>query len=655
MVFRRVDATRARPPRGRRLHLTGLGVVAVLVLAGIGTPVSAAQDAAQAPTPGSGQAVFGGSYADLEPHQQALFVDFIGRYNEIMGTSLVAGDAYDDLPASTRTTFGAITDALHKSTLTDASGNSLGRAIDLVAGIERLNGAISGAGGDLQFRAYVKLTDNARQILDQSVEFSRKHDNTMFHKDYPLNYRQENGPPSVQFSMTADAGRADIDVDYRSSGIPQVLWDGHLSVGNSDVRAGDNYQRHVGRWDGMQNWWRNIFGVFTPKSEDGTAPGPPEPDSNLLTSVPPVPRIAAGADLSATVADFLSAWLVEGKSEEALAYISEVSYACVLEIHERPSGTDLASLRLLASMLQTAAAVGDIDEPASAVAPLPVSNIRMEQLRHENEGTFTLLRVPPDVASILPCTMPGQSVHRTVGGSAAHATSFRITTPSGQTSDLFFLWEKHGDYWKVVTFHLDVSFDAATTLQLTPPPTGAVADSLPAAPPNADFLSVVDGFLSAWFVERDYDRTGDFFSPRCYACVDLLHGDSEPVQSENEARRRMLEAFQQIAEAIDQPATIDTAIRGAQPWNPELYLMPHDRPDAFTVLAIPAHLAEALECTNRAVGMQPRDRAGAGEYGDYYGVVFKLAVAGEHAPTLALLWARERGEWRIISYDVIFD
>lgn len=203
---------------------------------------------------------------------------------------------------------------------------------------------------------------------------------------------------------------------------------------------------------------------------------------------------------------------------------------------------------------------------------------------------------------------------------------------------MFFLWEKRGDYWQVVTFHLDVSFDAAEALQLAPPTSATVADTLPAAPADADFLSQVNGFLTAWFVERDYDRTDSFFSPRCYACVDLLHGDAEPVRSKNDARRRMREAFRQIAEATGPPSTIDAALRSAQPWNPELHLMPHDRPDAFSVVAVPVHLAEALECTNRAVGIPPRSRPGAGEYGDYYGVVFKLAAAGEHAPTMSLLW-----------------
>jgi hypothetical protein len=637
-----------------RFFTVGLYTVAILATIGV-IAAPAEQDAAQTPT--SAQATFGGTYADLEAHQRAVFDDFIARYNQVIGTGFEPAAAYADLPASTRTTFGAITDALHKSTLTDAAGNSLGTALDLVEHIERLNGAIVGAGGDQQFRAYVRLTEDARSILDQSVEFSRKHDNTMFHKDYPLNYRQNDGPPSAQFSMTADGRRADIDVDYRSSGIPEVLWDGHLSVGNSDVRAGTNYDAHVGRWEGLQDWWQNIFGVFTPKSEDNVTPGPPEPDTNLLTFAAEMPRVGAGADLSSSAADFLSAWLVDGTAGHALAYVAEQAYPCVLETHLRPDTDELALLHLLASLQDTSNQVGSVSQLSAVVAPLPVSNVLMREQEHDNADLFTLVSVPADVLSTLPCRAPGQPepTSRTVGRDEGQATSFRITAPSGQQSDLFFLWEKHGDYWKIVTFHVGASLDAETVLELTPPAGASGARALPAAPRDDEFLGVAGEFLSTWFIERDFEGSDDFLAARANACVDLLHSGDEPVRSENQARERMRDALRQIAETAGGAASLGDVIRSGDPWNADFRLMSHGQQDAFTVVAVPRHLAEALECTNRSVGMQPTDRVGQGEYGDYYGVVFSLASAGEHAPHLALLWARERGEWRVISYDVVID
>jgi hypothetical protein len=86
-------------------------------------------------------------------------------------------------------------------------------------------------------------------------------DNTVYHKGYPINYRGQQGTPSIQISIAMDGRLADVDVDYRASFFPVSLFNGHLSAANSDVRAGDNAERHAGRWTGYQNWWRSFFGA----------------------------------------------------------------------------------------------------------------------------------------------------------------------------------------------------------------------------------------------------------------------------------------------------------------------------------------------------------------------------------------------------------
>jgi hypothetical protein len=47
---------------------------------------------------------------------------------------------------------------------------------------------------------------------------------------------------------------------------PVSLFNGHLSAANSDVRAGDNAERHAGRWAGLQKWWSGFFGVSLARS-----------------------------------------------------------------------------------------------------------------------------------------------------------------------------------------------------------------------------------------------------------------------------------------------------------------------------------------------------------------------------------------------------
>ena len=175
---------------------------------------------------------------------------------------------------SEQTTFDGITHALMRSALTDQDGRSLGRALDMVAGVERIAGEQSGRGGDQQFRLYVTLRPDARDTLERSRQFVRSHENTVYHAGYPHSYRLGDSVPSIQFSLADDGLSADIDVDYRASKAPQSLFNGHLTSSNSDVRAGDNAQRHDKRWNGFANWWSDVFGAVPFPEKVGKAAGP---------------------------------------------------------------------------------------------------------------------------------------------------------------------------------------------------------------------------------------------------------------------------------------------------------------------------------------------------------------------------------------------
>jgi hypothetical protein len=99
--------------------------------------------------------------------------------------------------------------------------------------------------------------------------------------------------------------------------------------------------------------------------------------------------------LSATVADFLEAWLVEGNPAQALAHLSVEAYPCVLELQEHAESDEMAPLFILQSMERAKAHLGDVARLSDVVAPLPVPNVRMTQVRHENDDIFTLVRIPP--------------------------------------------------------------------------------------------------------------------------------------------------------------------------------------------------------------------------------------------------------------------
>ena len=99
---------------------------------------------------------------------------------------------------------------------------------------------------------------------------------------------------------------------------PRALVNGHLSSANSDVRAGDNLEKHDGRWSGLSGWWQNLFGLLNP-SDKGQRPA----ETYAETAVPPNPRVSEKEGIDKAVHDFLSSWLLEQKPNLAAAYFSK--------------------------------------------------------------------------------------------------------------------------------------------------------------------------------------------------------------------------------------------------------------------------------------------------------------------------------------------
>src|SRR5688572_28486478 len=206
------------------MKLTRIACLFVILVRLSGTPGTSGQ---QDPT----RAVdFAGSYANLRPEQKRLIDDWFQRFSAVVKKPVNAAEGYNNTPLSTKTTFNGVTHALLLSKLTDESGKPLAAtALDLVDKIDSVAGEVLGGKGDHQYRIYVQMKPGALELLNRSQEFSRKADNTVFHKGYPICFRSDSGTPSIQISLTRDGTRADIDVDYRSSKFPAALLNGHLT------------------------------------------------------------------------------------------------------------------------------------------------------------------------------------------------------------------------------------------------------------------------------------------------------------------------------------------------------------------------------------------------------------------------------------------
>ena len=635
----------------RRLKRAALPWAGVVALAALGAATEASQAAPEQARP------FGGTYSELSDVQRTLIDDIVARFCRITGREVSPAEVYDGARLSVRTTFEAVSHALSRSTLTDPeTGSTLGRPIDLIDHLERVEGRVKGRGGDRQFRLYVALAPGALETLERSREFRRTADNTIFHKGYPISFRQEGGYPSIQFSVSRDGARADIDVDYRSSKFPNALFNGHLTSANSDVRAG-NHRRHDGRWSGLPNWWEGFF-------ERLFSPDPYAGETDQVGELARLPR-KGKSRIDLAVHDFLSSWLVERRPDLAVAYVDREAYDCLaLRLQEEGQSLDrgLAPLQLFLRMKALGDELGPRKSLADAVVGVRVWNPNLKLVRQPDHAQFVLYGVPRLFAESMRCgnytklgELPKDLQTPRIGGRPpeSYLSAFSLVT-DGPTGTLELLWEKRDGYWKIVSYEADVEADpeAGGLPEIGEQPE---TESPPKAEADKALIAANQRFLEAWLVEKDYDQALGYVSPRSYACVNLaLDPGQPPIEDPDSQRQRLLLAMRQVGEKVGRVESLEAVVDGVEPWDPQVRIIEHPEQEAFSLFALPDWIGRQAGCEARLERADtpavPDESRG---YGSYYATALRFDTLAGESPALLLGWDRKDGDWKVFAYKVV--
>ncbi len=587
----------------------------------------------------------GKSYAALRPEQKRLIDDFIRHYNATTGSDLIAEQAYDNARLSTRTTFDAVTHALLNAKITDAQGKSLGRAIDLVDAVDQVMGEESGVGGDLQFRLYVYLKPDAVDILSRSQEFFRDKDNSVYHKGFPICYRLKNGPPSIQFSISRDHKLSDIDVDYRSSGFPKALVNGHLTASNSDVRAGNNLDRHDGRWSGLNGWWRDVFGQL------GSGGKPPEEKATArLGNIPLNPSVKADQGVDKSANDFLQSWVVEKEPNKSVAYFSRLSYPCLEVVAQKngpPVPPGMIRLRTMMAMQKFSDSIGTVNSVADVFGPAD----KWSQLKPAKNGyasEFLLVSVPSDMAPDEECVAAPNTDTSKGSKEKYFATAFRGKQGDSRNKVMSLLWAQQGGYWKIVAIRIEDSSDA-----------GIVRNNAAEAVPSVEEPRSITGdpaaikditkFYQTWIVKRDVAQASAFASQRSYACLAAPSEDQKKLTP----IARIQSGLQQPLARIPSGANLSEMMSDVQPSNDLLRPVKQENSKAFAMMAVPDQMADSFLCQNRQLPERTPDLKPAdAKYGAYYLTASRLNYGEEQSPALLLLWTKEKEAWKVVAWAV---
>lgn len=590
------------------------------------------------------QKQFGKSYSTLRPEQKKLVDAYVQRYNETTGSKIVAQQAYDAARISVRTTFDAVTHALLMAKLTDEKGKSLGRAFDQVSAVDEIMGEEADVGGDRQFRLYVYLKPSAFDVLSRSREIVRERDNTVYHKGFPTCFRLKHGPPSIQISMTRDRHMADIDVDYRSSTFPKALFNGHLTASNSDVRAGDNLDRHDNRWNGLTGWWRDVFAPL--------GGGKSTKDSTARNSamIPLNPRMKADQGIDQSAHDFLQSWVVSKEPKDSVAYFSRRSYPCMEEIakrNKRPIPPGMVRVRVRLSMekfndgLGAVKSVEEVFEPAEAWSP----KLKEEKNAHAEE--FRLVSVPPDMGAELECVpIPvdeGGKKHK----EKYYATAFRGKRGNAQDKVMVLLWAQEGKYWKVVAIRIQDSNSAGIVpKKASTAPAPTTAPERFAGDPKA--VSDITSFYRSWITTRDIAGATKYASEISYACLTPSSGADKKLKPS----QRIQASLDNLRQKMPEGKNISDAMTSVDPVNELVRPVEHENSKGFAIMAIPDQMADSFLCQKRKLGVKaPELEPGDAKYGKYYLSASQLDLGQEVSPALLLLWGNEKDHWRVISWS----
>jgi hypothetical protein len=589
----------------------------------------------------------GKSYASLRPEQKRLVDDLVRHYNVTTGSALVPEQAYDNARLSIRTTFDAVTHALLNAKLTDAQGKSLGRAIDLVDAVDQVMGEESGAGGDLQFRLYAYLKPNAVDVLGRSQEFLHDRDNTTYHKGFPISYRLKEGPPSIQISVSRDHKMSDIDIDYRSSGFPKALFNGHLSVSNSDVRAGNNLDLHDGRWSGLNGWWRNVFGLLGTGGKSTQENATERPGN-----IPLNPGVKADQGVDTSAHDFLQSWVVGKQPNKSVAYFARRSYPCLDVLAQKsrqPVQPGMIRLHTMIAMQKFSESTGNVNSVADVFEPADKWSQALKPAKNAYATEFRLVSVPADMVPDEECLPTPADDSGKPQKDKYFATAFSAKEGDGLNKVMSLLWAQEGGYWKIVAIRIEDG-SAAGIL-----PTNAAVLATPSVEEpqyiSGDPAAVknITEFYQAWIMKRNVTQASTFASQRSYQCLAAPSEDEKKLTT----IARIQFGLEQPLRRIPSGANLSGVMSSVQPLNDLLRPVQQENSKALAIMAVPEQMANSFLCQHRQLpevvsDLNPADA----RYGAYYLTASRLNYGEEQSPALLLLWAKEGVAWKIVAWAV---
>jgi hypothetical protein len=175
----------------------------------------------------------------------------------------------------------------------------------------------------------------------------------------------------------------------------------------------------------------------------------------------------------------------------------------------------------------------------------------------------------------------------------------------------------------------------------------------PDRPAGASIVEVQDAiqeFLTDWLVRREYDEALQLVSDKALACALTDTGPAGEVQ---QSRQHLRDLLKQSSERLGTFGNLTDATDAVIPWRKAFLVQKHAFQGEFTLVQAPDAFARAFQCQDRsdAAFTKAMDDPNP-TYGNYYGAVFRLKGAASQGGVIGLLWTKENGAWRLVSWKL---
>ncbi len=285
------------------------------------------------------------------------------------------------------------------------------------------------------------------------------------------------------------------------------------------------------------------------------------------------------------MADFLTAWLIEGNAVEAMSYVSPRSYACLAEDNDDPFTVDCGIAPFVISRSLKAAhdAIGQHASleglttgcPTAAPGPAGRRAASPRAIRHllgaRRRRRRVRLRQPAEAGRPETIAPP----YATYSGA-----TFNINTPNGRQHSMALLWAREDGYWKIVSWKAEPAGDD-TSPQDASPLVKTVRSKLTTPWWPRPGISSRAGCSAGTTTRRS--ATCRRRHTRATTCC----GARQPGRPLPKTRDGIRAALERAGDQFGKRRSVDEFVEGVQPFHESIRVMEHRYSRTFALYSVP--------------------------------------------------------------------